>query len=145
MRPRDGYTDAGIELVKAICHFANKRLQESAESLYLSLFLYPPLRYVMSRDFAALNETLNDKQALRPILPDPQTLVDQYVTALIEIPELEHTFDAWMGRKEVAAAEVHLAKEFHAAWGVQGANMERWKSEIAKHAAQLSISAIIVR
>lgn len=139
----DGYTDAGIELVNAICHFANGRIQQAAESLYLSVFMYPPMRHVISVDWEALGAAVNDRQSSRTVSPDAETMVDQYVSATMQILELEETFDQWLARPAVYIAEASLAKEFHANWRQPNGTLARWHAEVKRHAALLSKGATI--
>lgn len=135
------YTDAGIELVNAICHFANGRHQQAAEALYLSVFLYPPMRHVISVDWKALGESVNDMQSSRAVSPDAETLVHQYVSAAMQLDDLEQTFDRWLARPAVAIAEDSLAREFHSNWGQQRGTLARWDAEVKKQAALLSKAA----
>lgn len=137
----DGYTDAGIELVDAICHFANGRLQQSAESLYLAVFMYPPMRHVINVDWEALGEAVNDRQSHRTVSPDAKTMVDQYVSAAMNLDGLEQTFDQWLERPAVALAETALAREFHANWRRPNGSLDQWDAEVKKFAALLSKAA----
>lgn len=139
----DDYTDAGIELVSAICHFANGRHQQAAEALYLSVFLYPPMRHVISVDWKALGESVNDMQSSRAVSPDAETLVHQYVSAAMQLDDLEQTFDRWLARPAVAIAEETLAREFHSNWGEQRGTLDRWDTEVKKQAALLSKAATL--
>ena len=134
----DAYVDAGMELVKAICHFANQRLQQSAESLYLSVFMYPPMRHVISVDFNALSDAVNDKRSRRMVSPDAETMVDQYVSAAMRTRGLEHTFERWLARPAVALAEAALAHEFHANWRQPNGSISKWEAEVKSRAELLS-------
>jgi tetratricopeptide (TPR) repeat protein len=141
MTVEEDYTDAGIELVKAICHFANGRYQQSAEALYMSVFLYPPMRHVVSVDWELLGEAVNDKKSRRTMSPDPDTVVDQYVSATMQLDGLEHAFDRWLGHPEVAAAEAMLAREFQANWRQPNGSLVKWDVEVKAQAALLSKAA----
>ncbi|MBW8466938.1 MAG: hypothetical protein K0M67_01635 [Thiobacillus sp.] len=134
----DAYVDAGMELVKAICHFANQRLQQSAESLYLSVFMYPPMRHVISVDFDALSDAVNDMRSRRTVSPDAETMVDQYVSAAMRTRGLENTFERWLARPAVALAEAALAQEFHANWRQPNGSISKWKAEVKSRAELLS-------
>ena len=138
-------TDAGFELVNAICHFANGRLQQSAESLYLAVFMYPPTRHVISDDWGALGKSVNDRQDRRTIAPDAQTMVDQYVSASMQLDGLEQTFERWLERPAVAVAEKALAREFHANWQRPEGTMAKWEVGVKRRAALLSLSASAAR
>lgn len=143
MTLHEDYTNAGIELVRAICHFANGRVQQSAEALFLSLFMYPPMRYVISVDFDALNDALNDSQSSRTVSPDPETMVDQYVSATMQLEGLDETFEQWLRLPAVAISEAALAQEFHANWRQPNGTLHKWDAEVQKQASLLSRSANI--
>jgi hypothetical protein len=134
----DGYSDAGIELVNAICHFANARFQQAAESLYLPVFMYPPMRHVISFDWDSLNGAVNDRQTTRTIIPDGETLVDQYVSAAMQIDGIELSFGQWLTRPEVAIAEASLAQEFHANWRQPNGKLVRWEADVKSRAKLLA-------
>lgn len=142
MTSGDAYVDAGMELVKAICHFANQRLQQAAESLYLSVFMYPPMRHVISLDFDALGDAVNDMQSMRTVSPDADTMVDQYVSAAMRTYGLEETFEQWLARPAVALAEAALAHEFHANWRQPNGSIGKWKADVKRRAELLSKAAI---
>lgn len=139
----DGYTDAGIELVNAICHYANARYQQSAEALYLSVFMYPPMRHIISVDWKALGESVNDMHSSRAVSPDAETMMAQYVSAAMQLDGLEQTFDKWLARPAVAIAEDSLAREFHSNWRQPKGSLDRWDSEVKRHAALLSKAATL--
>lgn len=143
MNPDDDCTDAGIELVNAICHYANGRLQQSAEALYLSVFMYPPVRHVISVDFAALDESANDRQSSRTIIPDAQTMLSQYVSVAMQLETLELTFERWLRRPSVALDESALAQEFHANWRQSNGTLDKWHAELKRRASLLSKAATI--
>ena len=143
MTLHDGGTGAGFELVSAICHFANGRHQQAAEALYLSVFMYPPMRHVISVDWKALGASMNDMKSSRTVIPDAQTLVNQYVSAAMKLDDLEQTFDRWLARPAVAIAEESLAREFHSNWGQQRGTLARWDAEVKKQAALLSKAATL--
>lgn len=134
----DGYTDAGVELVNAICHFANARFQQAAESLYLSVFMYPPMRHVISYDWDSLNGALNDGESTRTISLDAETMVEQYMSAAMQIVELELSFGRWLSRPEVTIAEAALARVFHANWRQPSGKLDQWKSEVKRRAKLLA-------
>lgn len=134
----DGYSDAAIELVNAICHFANSRFQQAAESLYLSVFMYPPMRHVISFDWDSLSSAVNDSQSTRTFIPDAETLVDQYVSATMQIDALEFSFGQWLTRPGVTFTEASLAREFHANWRQPNGNLVRWEAEVKNRAKLLA-------
>lgn len=135
---QDGYTDAGVELVRAICHFVNGRYQQSAESFYLALFVYPPFRHVISVDFDALYESLNADQNLRTRSPDPETMIDQYVSVTACHPSLEESFSKWLKMPGVTAAESLLAAEFQANWRTPDGSIANWDRSVKRIARDLS-------
>ncbi len=142
MTQGDGYTDAGIELVYAICHFANQRFQEAIESLYLSVFLYPPVRHVISVEWTALGDAVNDRESSRCVIPDAETMVHQYVAATMQFEDLQQSFERWLARPAVAVAEASLAREFHTNWRNPNGSLDRWDAEVKKQASLLSKAAI---
>lgn len=137
----DNRKHAGIELVNAICHFANGRLQQSAESLYLAVFKYPPMRHVLSLDWAELGQALQEPEARRTVSPDAETLVEQYVSASMRVGGLGQTFDQWLQLPAVAHAETALAKEFHANWRQPNGSLDQWDAEVKNRASLLSKAA----
>jgi hypothetical protein len=73
--------------------------------------------------------------------PDPDTVVDQYVSATMQLDGLEHAFDRWLGHPEVAAAEAMLAREFQANWRQPNGSLVKWDVEVKAQAALLSKAA----
>lgn len=142
MTQNDGYSDSGVELIRAICHFANQRYQESAESLYLALFMFPPLRHVLNVDFEALSAAMRDGKNRRSVSPDPETLIDQYVSMTMRLPALETTFEKWLQLPEVAITEANLANEFHANWRSPNGSLDGWEKDVKCHSTMLSYAAV---
>lgn len=132
---------AGFQLINAICHFANGRYQQSAEALYLSIFMYPPMKQVLSLDRAAIVGALNDPQARRIVSPDAETLTEQYVTASMQVVGLGRSFDQWLVHPAVAQAESDLASEFQANYRQPNGSLIQWDTEVKKRALILSKDA----
>ena len=101
------------------------------------------MRHVISVDWKALGESVNDMQSSRTVIPDAETLVHQYVSAAMQLDDLEQTFDRWLARPAVAIAEDSLAREFHSNWRQQRGTLDRWDSEVKKQAALLSKAATL--
>lgn len=135
---KNGYTDANVDWVCAISHFASGRLQRSAESLYLALFKYPATRHVVSADFDALQAAQSNKESRRNVSPDPETLIDQYVSAIMQVPKLELAFDRWMSLPAVAVTEKHLEQEFQRNWRQPGGSLAAWQAGVSAKAALLA-------
>ncbi|TAL65851.1 MAG: hypothetical protein EPN79_11930 [Burkholderiaceae bacterium] len=137
----DDDTDAGIELIRAIAHLANGRLRESAESLFLSLFMYPPVRHIISADLKALDDALKDEQSTRTLIPDIEAIMDQLASAAMGLEGLEQLFNQWLTNPAVGAAEADLAREFQANWRQPKGTLHKWDAEVKRQAALLSKAA----
>ena len=138
---RGEMTDSGIELVKALCHYVNGRLQQAAESLYIALFMFPSFRHVIKVDFEALEESMNAKEKRRTVIPDPEQMIDQYVSVTACHPGLAEVFSGWLDMPGVVAAENKLEAQFHANWRNPSASIETWQRSLKLKAIELSLAA----
>lgn len=90
----DGYSDAGIEPGQCYMSFCQRSFSAGSRVFVLVGFHVPPMRHVISFDWDSLNGAVNDRQTTRTIIPDGETLVDQYVSAAMQIDGIELSFDS---------------------------------------------------
>lgn len=135
---QDGFSSGDIELVKAICHFANGELQMSAKCLFLGLFIYPPLRHVLRVDFDALAESLKGEKNIRTVTTDPEDMIDKYVVATMFLHDLSDTFYQWMNHPSVPLVEKAVADVFFAFRKKHEVSLLDWVVERDRQAFLLS-------
>ncbi|MGP1691333.1 MAG: hypothetical protein ACTS6O_02385 [Giesbergeria sp.] len=137
-------THAHTAFVQAVCHFANKRYLDSAESLYIALFTFPPLRHIVRMDFRALEKSIGDKDDRRGVIPSMDAILDQYVCAT-SIDYLEAAFNAWLYLPEVEASEAELKGYYQDRSPPLDASLNRWEERvrsIAKALAPVALTAM---
>lgn len=134
----EGYMSVDTDLIRSICHYANKRHEEAAEYLYRAILQFPPLRHIVDFDDAKFLHALDDKITRRLITPDYLLLSDLFVCALIFFREMDAEFVMLINLPEFKIVEEKVAKVFFANWRVPGGTVENWETSIKQNAALLA-------